>query len=167
MPAYILPVFVAVECVQVTVILSILYAPISFLSIFFVKADIPIKKEERLARVATLRDNMSRADITVSERYRQVLEAYQIEKDYGSLTNAWQGTLNVDGRDRTVDFVQFGRIAYLAQSLDMKSAWIWDNKAGTWNALDDSYLRSISRAIRVARGQSAPELVKLPIFAAE
>ncbi|MFT5161607.1 MAG: hypothetical protein ACI9FJ_000172 [Alteromonadaceae bacterium] len=133
----------------------------------FVKADIPIKRDERLARVATLRENMSRADITVSERYRQVLEAYQIEKDYGSLTQAWQGALNVDGRERTVDFVQFGRIAYLALSLDMKNAWVWDNNAGDWKKLDESYLRSVSRAIRVARGQSAPELVKLPIFAAE
>jgi hypothetical protein len=133
----------------------------------FVKADIPIKREERLERVATLRDNMSRADITVSERYRQVLEAYQIEKDYGSLVNAWQGTLNIDGRDRTVDFVQVGRIAYIAQSLDMKNAWVWDNNAGDWKKLGDEYLRSVTMTIRVARSQSAPALVKLPIFAAE
>lgn len=133
----------------------------------FVKADIPIKKEERLQRVATLRDNMGRADITVSERYRQVLEAYQIEKDYGSLTAAWQGTLDVDGSSITVDFVQFGRIAYIAQSLDMKNAWVWNNGTEQWNKLEDGYLRSVTRAIRVARGQSAPELVKLPIFAAE
>lgn len=133
----------------------------------FVKADIPIKQEERLERVARLRDNMSRADITVSERYRQVLEAYQIEKDIGSLVTAWQGTLNVDGRDRTVDFVSVGRVAWLAQSLDQKSAWVWDNNAKTWTALEDKYLRPVTMTIRVARQQSAPALVKLPIFAAE
>lgn len=133
----------------------------------FVKADVPIKLDERLERVERLRENMSRADITVSERYRQVLEAYQIEKDYGSMTAAWQGKLNYNGTDITVDFVQFGRIAYIAQSLDMKNAWVWDNNAKDWKKLDEIYLRDVSKAIRVARGQSAPELVKLPIFAAE
>jgi hypothetical protein len=134
----------------------------------FIKADIPIKQEERLERVARLRDNMSRSDITVSERYRQVLEAYQIEKDFGSVVTAWQGTLNIEeGRDRTVDFVSVGRVAWLAQSLDQKSAWVWDNNAKTWKALEDQYLRPVTMTIRVARQQSAPALVKLPIFAAE
>ncbi len=133
----------------------------------FVKADIPIKLDERIERIARLRDNMSRADITVSERYRQVLEAYQIEKDMGSLVTAWQGNLNVDGRDRTVDFVMVGRVAWLAQSLDQKSAWVWDNNTKTWKELEDGYLRPVTMTIRVARQQSAPALVKLPIFAAE
>jgi aspartyl/asparaginyl-tRNA synthetase len=133
----------------------------------FVKADIPIKQADRLERVEKLRENMSRSDITVSERYRQVLEAYQIEKDFGSLVSAWQGTLNVEGRDRTVDFVNVGRVAFLAQSLDMKSAWVWNNQSRDWQKLDDAYLRSLTLTIRVARQQSAPSLVKLPIFAAE
>lgn len=133
----------------------------------FVQADIPIKREERMARVANLRANMTRADITVSERYRQVLEAYQIEKTLGSTITAWQGTLNIEGRDRTVDFVNLGRIAYIAQSLDMKNAWVWDNNTRDWKKLDDEYLRSVTMTIRVARSQAAPALVKLPIFAAE
>lgn len=133
----------------------------------FVNADVPIQKDDRLERVAKLRENMTRSDITVSERYRQVLEAYQIEKDIGSLVSAWQGTLNVDGRDRTVDFVNVGRIAFLAQSLDLKNAWVWDNGAKDWKKLDDAYLRSVAETIRVARSQAAPVLVKLPIFAAE
>lgn len=133
----------------------------------FVKADIPIYQADRSERVEKLRENMSRADITVSERYRQVLEAYQIEKDLGSMVSAWQGTLSVGGTDRTVDFVNLGRIAYVAQSLDQKDAWVWDNNKRDWQKLDDSYLRSVALTIRVARQQAAPVLVKLPIFAAE
>jgi len=133
----------------------------------FVKADVPIRSVERLGRVKTLRENMSRSDITVSERYRQVLEAYQIEKDLGSMVVAWQGPLNVEGRERTVDFVQVGRIAYMAQSLDMKSAWLWNNGKREWSKLDEEYLRPIAHTIRIARTQSTPDLVKLPIFGAE
>lgn len=133
----------------------------------FVKADIPIKQEDRLERVARLRDNMQRADITVSERYRQVLEAYQIEKDMGYLVTSWQGNLTAGGTDRTVDYVSVGRIAWLAQSLDQRNAWVWDNNTKEWKALGDEYLREVTKTIRVARQQSAPALVKLPIFAAE
>lgn len=133
----------------------------------FIKADVPIKKEERLQRVENLKENMSRSDITVSERYRQILEAYQIEKDMGSLVNAWQGKLNTDGTERTVDFVNVGRIAYLAQSLDMKHVWLWDQNGQQWKKLGEEYIRPITQVIRIARQQSTPELVKLPIFAAE
>jgi hypothetical protein len=133
----------------------------------FVKADVPVKQQERLDRVASLRDNMSRSDITVSERYRQILEAYQIEKDLGSLVSAWQGPLNVEGAERTVDFVNVGRVAYMALSLDIKNAWLWDQKAGEWKKLGEEYLKPVNRIIRIARQQATPELVKLPIFAAE
>jgi hypothetical protein len=106
-------------------------------------------------------------NITVSERYRQVLEAYQIEKDLGSLVNTWQGSFEFAGQTRTVDYVNVGRVAYMALSLDVKNAWLWDNKAGQWTELDAEYVRSVNQVIRIASSQSTPELVKLPIFAAE
>ena len=133
----------------------------------FIKADIPVKLSDRMERVEKLRDNMSRSDITVSERFRQVLEAYQIEKDYGQALDAWQGALNVEGRERTVDFVMVGRVAYMAMSLDTKSAWLYDKNTREWVKLDDMYLRDVKQTIKVARSQAAPALVKLPIFGAE
>jgi hypothetical protein len=133
----------------------------------FINADVPIKKQDRLDRVAQLRANMADSNITVSERYRQVLEAYQIEKDLGSLVNTWQGSFEFAGQTRTVDYVNVGRVAYMALSLDVKNAWLWDNKAGQWTELDAEYVRSVNQVIRIASSQSTPELVKLPIFAAE
>lgn len=133
----------------------------------FVKADIPILVEERTARIEMLRDLMSRAKVTTSEKYRQVLDAYQIEKDYGSMLRAWQGTLDLNGNDMTVDFVHYGRIAFIAQSLDQKNAWVWNNGTRSWESLSDEYLRPVTQAIRMARKQAAPSLIKLPVFAAE
>ncbi len=133
----------------------------------FIEADIPILLTERKERVEKLREIMKQQNISTSERYRQVLEAYQIEKDYGSMIRAWQGTLDNNGTDVTVDFVHVGRIAFLAQSLDQKHAWVWNNSSRSWEALSDDYLRSVTQAVRVARKQAAPNLVKLPIFAAE
>jgi hypothetical protein len=133
----------------------------------FIKADVPFDTEKRLERVAKIRDLMSSASVTTSEKYRQVLEAYLIEKDYSTTLTASQGTLNIDGRDISVDFARLGRVAYVAQSFDMKHAWVWDNSKKQWEALGEEYLKPVKSVIRIARGQAAPDLIKLPIFGAE
>jgi hypothetical protein len=133
----------------------------------FIKADVPFDTEKRLARIELLRSTMSNSQVTTSEKYRQVLDAYLIEKDYSSVVNATQGVLKLDGRDITVDFGRLGRIAYVAQSLDMKNAWVWNNTTKSWDALGDEYLKPITTLIRMARKQASYDLVKLPIFGAE
>lgn len=133
----------------------------------FVNADIPIKLERRQARVAKLRSIMTNPNVSTSEKYRQVLEAYEIEKDYGSAVEAWQATETFDGQEITADFVHVGRIALVAQSKDLKHAWVWNNNSRSWNKLGDEYLKDITLTIRMARKQAPYELIKLPIFAAE
>jgi hypothetical protein len=75
--------------------------------------------------------------------------------------------LKLDGRDITVDFAQVGRITYVAQSLDMKNAWVWNNTSRSWNVLGAEYLKPVTTLIRMARKQASFDLVKLPIFGAE
>ncbi len=133
----------------------------------FIKADVPFDTEKRLARVETLREIMTNASVTTSEKYRQVLDAYLVEKDYSSTVTAAQGTLQLDGRDITVDFGRVGRVAFVAQSLDLKNAWVWDNSSKQWQALGEEYLKPVKELIRQARKQAAPDLIKLPIFGAE
>jgi hypothetical protein len=128
----------------------------------FIELDVPLKLDERKARVERIRDLMSNPKITTSERYRQVLEAYQIENDYGTLIAAYQGEVN----GKTVDVAHIGRTALVAQSLDFKEAWVWDNSQRAWVQLDDEYLKPVRNVMRMARKQVAPDLIKLPIFAA-
>ena len=49
----------------------------------FIKLDRPIHLEERLERVNRLRDVMANSNVTVSEQFRQVIEAYLVEVEYG------------------------------------------------------------------------------------
>lgn len=133
----------------------------------FVKLDIPIHRDRRLERVERLRDVMENPNVTTSEQFRQITEAYQAEMDYGSGLIAYEGKLTFEGEEISVDFFHLGRSALMAQSLDLKNGWIYNQDAGQWEVLDDAYLGPLTKAIRMARKQSAPDLLKLPIYAAE
>ncbi|MCP3429092.1 DUF3450 domain-containing protein [Opacimonas viscosa] len=133
----------------------------------FIKLDVPINLEERLARVDRLRDVMSNSNVTVSEQFRQVIEAYQIENEYGTRIQAYQGEIDNNGTTVTVDFFNLGRTALLALSLDQKNAWVWNNETRSWEALGDEYLGSVITAVRMARNLVPADLIKLPIRAAK
>ena len=129
----------------------------------FVELDVPFLAEERKKRVAELRALMGRADVTRAEKFRQIMEAYQIENEYGRTIEAYRGTLDLDGRETTVDFLRFGRIALVYQSLDERERGMWSQAEGAWVALDTDYRSAIRNGLRIARKQSAPDLIKLPL----
>jgi len=133
----------------------------------FVRLDVPFLLEERMRRVANLRELMERADVAESEKYRRVLEAYQIENDYGRTIEAYQAELEKGGVSRTVSFLRVGRVALVFQTLDGEQAGAWDTARGEWVALPASYRSSIRRGLRIARKHAAPDLITLPIQAAE
>ena len=131
----------------------------------FVELDIPFLLEERQGRMAGLRELMSRSDITDAERYRRILEAYQIENEYGRTIETHQGELALGGRTRQVEFLRVGRITYLYQTLDGAETGVWDHANNRWNDSPESR-SAVRKGIRVARKQLAPDLLRLPVPAA-
>ena len=126
----------------------------------FIALDLPFLAEERAERVTDLRHLMSRADVTVSEKYRQIMEAYQIENEYGRTIEAYRAPL---AGGEIVDFLRFGRIALLWMSLDGSEAGAWDPEARSWTDLDADFLEDVRYGLRVARQQIPPDLVDLPL----
>ncbi len=133
----------------------------------FVSLDLPFLPEERRRRVEALKGLLDRADVSVAEKYRRILEAYQVEMEYGRTLEAWTGELVEGARRRSVDFLRVGRLVLLYQSLDHRETAVWDAAAGRWRRLDDSYRRPVMEALRIARRQAPPDLVRLPVPAPE
>lgn len=132
----------------------------------FINLDVPVNVDARQARIKGLRDVMANSNVTTSEQFRLVLEAYEIEAGYGTIFDAYQGELDLGDRKLTVDFVHMGRIALVAQSLDFKNAWVWNNESRSWDELGDEYLKPVTDTIRMARKQLPMDLTKMPVFAA-
>jgi hypothetical protein len=133
----------------------------------FVQLDLPFNTQVRVDRVANLKTVLNTAEITLAEKYRLILDAYSIEREYGNFVAVNTGKLALNGKEVLVDFFNLGRIALYAQSLDQRTAWMYDAEAKTWNELEDSYLRDLTKGIRIARKQGALDLFALPIPAAE
>jgi hypothetical protein len=134
----------------------------------FVKLDVPFLLQERTDRVTNLREMMDRADVTISEKYRRVMEAYQIETDYGRSIEAYRGNLkNEDGSERAVDFLRVGRLLLAYQTIDREETGYWNKAEKKWEVLGGGYAGAIADGLRVARKQTAPDLINLPITAPE
>lgn len=128
----------------------------------FIGLDVPFLIEQRSARINHLKDLMARADVSVSEKYRLIMEAYQIELEYGRTLEAYESTLTVDNQTRTVQFVRLGRVSLMYRTLDGNEFGYWDAIRKQWVA-DDDYADAIDRAIRVANKEIAPELLVAPV----
>ena len=133
----------------------------------FVSLDVPFLQKERAERIAALRSMIGRADVSNAEKYRTIMEAYQIENEYGRTIEAYRSTIERDGDKKTVDFLRFGRIALVYQTLDGGESGVWDQQQREWLLLDDSYRTSIRAGLRIARKQLAPDLIRLPLPAAQ
>ena len=128
----------------------------------FVQLDLPFQLEERRKRIAALREAMSRADVTVSEKYRRIIEAYQIETDYGRTLEATQGELGEGEAARTVRFLRLGRVVLMYQTLDGEETGYWDANRKDW-VKDDSYRSAVRHGFAVADKAHAPDLLEAPI----
>ena len=129
----------------------------------FIAADLPFLPEERADRLANLQDMQARADVSLAEKYRRILEAYQIESDYGRTLEAWRGELPVEGGTRSVEFLRLGRTMLYYQTLDAHESGWWNPQTHSWEVLDSDARRPIFKAIAIARQQQAPAWLELPV----
>ncbi|MBU2894734.1 DUF3450 domain-containing protein [Colwellia sp. D2M02] len=131
----------------------------------FIALDVPFLPVERAKRVNDLKAMMNRADIAVSEKFRRVLEAYQIEVDYGRTIEAYSGTLALNGQNTDVDFLRVGRVSLVYQTRDGSQLGQWQqtNGKGDWQALSQDYRLGVNKALRIARKQLAPDLMMIPL----
>ena len=129
----------------------------------FVILDLPFHQEDRILAALELKQRLRRPDISVSAKFRILLEAYQLEQDYGGNIEAWRGPLSLDGEDLSVQYLRIGRVALYYQSLDGSTSGYWSTKQQQWLPLDARYNRGIIQALRVAENITAPQLLNLPL----
>ncbi len=128
-----------------------------------VEADIPFSIEERAARAARLESVLDNPSMSAAQRYRLIVEAYQIENEYGRTIGSYEGTIGEGENTLTGEFLQVGRIALIFKTPDDSVLRIWDSAAGDFVDLDRSYLQDVKFGLRMAKEQTAPDIMFVPV----
>ena len=131
-----------------------------------IELDVPFLMTERRERMADLKGIMERSDVSVAEKFRKVMEAYQIENDYGNSSEYYQESLTIDGETRSFNMLRIGRIGLYFQSDDTKVTGRWNNQTKQFER-DDSARNEVRKGLRMARQLIAPELIVIPVEASE
>ena len=131
-----------------------------------IELDLPFLMAERRKRIADLESIMERSDVSVAEKFRKVMEAYQIENDYGTSSEYYQESLTIDGETRSFNMLRIGRIGLYFQSDDTQITGRWNNQTKQFER-DDSARNEVRKGLRMARQLIAPELIVIPVEASE
>jgi hypothetical protein len=132
----------------------------------FIRLDTPFLLKERTERLARLREMMERSDVSSAEKFRRVIEAFQIENDYGRTIEAYKGSVDINGTQQEVDFLRIGRVTLAYQSVGGQYTGAWDIEQGAFVDLPpEKFKTQIAEGLRVARKQVAPDLLVVPVSA--
>lgn len=134
----------------------------------FIELDYPFKVEERANRIQFARDAIDNPDVSIAEKFRQVLVMYQTETSYGRTHETYPATITLGGIERDVNIARVGRIALLYQTMDRRETGTWDNNARMWVELEPGdYRTAVQSAIRVISNLDSARIIDLPIMAPE
>ncbi len=126
----------------------------------FVSLDAPFSLDERYKRINQVRNTLSDPKVTASEQVRQVLEAYNIEREYGRTIETYEDAIELDGEEKVVNILRIGRLALMYQLKDQSEAGIWNGSG--WEQVS-GFRIPVRDGIRMANKTAPLDLLPLPV----
>ncbi|MHA6289249.1 DUF3450 domain-containing protein [Maricaulis sp. CAU 1757] len=132
----------------------------------FVSLDLPFRMEGeagRRARIDRLYDLVDDPSVPPAERYRVILNAYDIEMSYGrSVASFDEEIIGEDGAPVSVTVLQLGRVAMIRQYPD-GSMTIRHIDSDDWQPLPGGFEGNVTRALRIAQEVTTPSVFLAPL----
>ena len=134
----------------------------------FVALDTPFHTQVRQQGLQKLRNRINGGDVSLPDKYRLLMEAWQIEHDYGRTVETWRGRLSDttgqdDDKALAVDYLRVGRVAFYSLTLDRQAGALWDKDKRQWETLNKEALTDLVYSVKLASSGGAPELMPLPL----
>lgn len=128
-----------------------------------VAADLPFLLDERRHRLAGLRNELAKPDVTSAEKLRRLLEGMLIEAQYGGSVEVSQEKITISGQERFVDMLRVGRLSMFWRTPDGNQIGTWDPVSETYAELPGSYSRTLQKAMEMATRIRPVQLLSLPL----
>ncbi len=156
-----------------------------------VNSDYPFEMDRRMPRLQSLENSLNDPAAAVGDKYRKALNVYKLEVNYGQSMEAKKGNHPVNPTIRVGDerfvkdengkvkvdkktglreekfdgsYLRYGRLAYVYLQADSSQAMRYDLVAKEWVDLPKKNIADIRRAVKIASGEAAPNVVKVPLF---
>jgi len=129
----------------------------------FVGEDLPFLAEERALRIASLEETLAQPDATPADKLRRLLEALQVETEYGDTVETYEQKIDVDGEPVYADIFRLGRLSVFWMTPDGRRVGEYDRVSGRWVELPERYRKGIRMAVEMAAKQRPVELIRLPV----
>jgi hypothetical protein len=127
-----------------------------------INSDLPFRLPERRARLDRIKNVLADPDVSPAEQYRQVLNGFKIEVTYGQGLDSYEGA-HPTRPGNVVNFLRFGRTSLLYITKDESEVARYNLESRSWDLLGDGEALALRKAIRVAKEESAPEVVFAPV----
>ena len=124
--------------------------------------DTPFLLSERKSRIEELQNILVQSNISTSEKFRRVFEAYQIENEYGRTIESYRDEIVFDSETYNVEIFRLGRVGLYARTSDGRNTAMYSRKEGKWirkKGIDNELVV----ALKIAKKELPPSLLKLPV----
>ena len=125
-----------------------------------IEIDVPFLMDERNKRIAQVLATFDNPKVTASENVRQVLEAYNIEREYGRTIETYEDSIVLDGEEKVVNILRIGRLALMYQLKDQSETGVWNGTE--WEEVS-GYRIPVRDGIRMANKTAPLDLLFLPV----
>ena len=127
-----------------------------------IKDDMPFNLAERLARVERMKQTLADPDVSPAEQYRQVLNAFKIEVSYGQGIDSYEG-MHPNKPGNVVNFLRFGRVSLVYMTKDESEVGRYNIDTKQWEDVSGADALALRKAIRISKGEAAPDVVFAPV----
>ncbi|MEO1040460.1 MAG: DUF3450 domain-containing protein [Pseudomonadota bacterium] len=128
----------------------------------FVEQDLPFQLEARRDRLANIEETLGNAQVPPAEKYRLILNAYEIESASGRSLRSYSEEVIRDGDPQEARILQVGRVALIRRFPD--GSMEMQTKANPeWRSVPGSFSSSVQRALRIADEVTTPEVFVAPL----
>ncbi|PIE74808.1 MAG: hypothetical protein CSA18_03230 [Deltaproteobacteria bacterium] len=129
---------------------------------FFVKNDLPFHKEERLAKIDKVRDEILLEESSPGDKFRRVFELLKSEVNFGRTIEVYNTEIDLGNEEKNVDILRIGRVSLFFLSPDKKIGGKYNPHEKKWAEVSSKMKKDIDKGILVVKGERPAELVKLP-----
>ena len=128
-----------------------------------VNKDIPFLMNERRERIASVREAIAKPELSAAEKLRRVLEALQVEANYGNTVDVSQERIKVGDEEISADIIRIGRVSVFWRSPDGNRVGEFDRGTGQWVEMDHKYAHVISDVREMVMRLRSTKVVTLPL----